>query len=95
MKKTVPQKPVLTPADLTTLINTMKVVFPTRDEVREIVKEEIKFLPTKDEFFTRMDKLSGEIQKVRDEQTVHAGAQRDINDRFDRIDTHLHISTAD
>lgn len=58
MTKTRAKKSLLSPADVTTLINTMKVVFPTRDEVREIVREEIKFLPTKDEFFTRMDALS-------------------------------------
>lgn len=98
MKKTVPQKSVLIPADLTALINKMKVVFPTRDEVEKIVDEKldakIKLLPTKDEFFTRMDKLSGEIQKVRDEQVVHAGDHSRITDRFELIDKHLGISTA-
>lgn len=65
------------------------------DALKKELTAKIDMLPTKDEFFTRMDKLSGEIKKVREEQIVHAGAHSDINDRFDRIDTHLHISTAD
>ncbi len=97
MTKTRVKKSVLSPTDVTTLIHTMKVVFPTRDEVEKIVEEKldakIKLLPTKDEFFTRMDALSGEIKAVRQEQTIHADEHRKINDRFDRIDGHLHIST--
>ncbi len=61
--------------------------------VKDVVKEETRLLPTKDEFFSRMDKLSGEIQKVREERTVHTGDYRRITDRFHRIDRHLHIST--
>lgn len=95
MKKKTAPKPILTPADLTALINKMKFVFPTREEVEEIVEEKIKFLPTKDEFFTRMDKLSTEIQAVRDEQAAHALDHSRINDRFDRIDLHLGITTAE
>ncbi len=92
------KKSLLDPAFITPLINTMKVIFPTRDEVRTIVMEEldekIKLLPTKDEFFTRMDKLSGELLAMRQEFTLHSGQHDEITDRFDRLDKHLGISTA-
>ena len=57
-KKFTPKPSVLTLADITALVNRMKLEFTTQEEVREIVKEEIKFLPTKDDFYTRMDALS-------------------------------------
>lgn len=98
MKKKKQPKAILTPADLTALINKMKVVFPTRDEVGKIVEDKLndklRFIPTTDLFLTRMDKLSAEIQKIREEQIVHSDTHRQINDRFDRIDRHLSIVTA-
>lgn len=62
----------------------------------DLVTEVKKALSEKlDAIDTKLDKFVGEIQKRRDEQDVHAGDHRRITDRFDRIDTHLHISTAD
>lgn len=43
---------------------------------------------------TKLDTFVGEIQKRRDEQDIHAGDHRRITDRFEKIDRHLHISTA-
>lgn len=42
-----------------------------REEIRKIVKEEIKHLPSKDHFDKRMDELTHEVQTMRDEQTLH------------------------
>ena len=88
------KKSILSSIDIASLINAMQLVFPTRDEVRTMIKEETKYLPPKDDFYTRMDKLSGEIQKVRDEQALHAGQHASMHDRFARIDKHLGVSTA-
>jgi len=79
------QKPTLNPADVSLLIGAMKVVFPTRDEVKEIVKMEIKFLPTKEEFFARMDKLSGEYKKIDEAETPHGGK---ISEHSDQLEKH-------
>ncbi len=99
MKKKTAAKPILTPADMTALINKMKVVFPTREEVEHIVDDKLdkklRFIPTTDLFLTRMDKLSAEIQAVRDEQAAHVMDHSRINDRFDRIDLHLGITTTE
>ena len=47
------------------------------EEIRQIVKEEveeqIKYLPTKDEFYEKMDEAMGELRAIRDEQTVISG----------------------
>lgn len=88
-------KPNLNPADVDLLIGAMKVVFPTRANVEEIIdeklKEKIKLLPTKEEFFGRMDKLSGEIKAVRDEQSLHQGQHDQIDKRLDRAEKELHL----
>lgn len=89
-------KPTLNPADVTLLMGAMKVVFPTRDDVEKIVDEKldekIKFLPTKDEFFSRMDTLSGEIKKVREEQTLHLGQHDQVDARLVRVEKKLNLS---
>lgn len=47
------------------------------EEIRQIVKEEVeeqvKYLPTKDEFYEKMDEAMGELRAIRDEQTVISG----------------------
>ena len=44
------------------------------DQIEElthgVVKEEIKNLPTKKEFFSKMDEVVGELKTVREEQTT-------------------------
>lgn len=76
------------------LLKLQKMISDTFDEkLKQFYEEHIKYLPTKDEFFTRMDKLSGEIQAVRESQELHQGQHTDIADRFERIDKHLGIST--
>lgn len=81
-KKTSPKPSVLTPADLSALVNTMKVVFPTREDVETIVEKKldakIKNIPTKNDFFTRMDMLTKEIKDAREELAAHSVS----HDRF-------------
>ncbi len=90
MKKTAKKlKPTLNPADVSLLIGAMKVVFPTREEVREIVKVEIKHLPTKEKFFARMDKLSGEYQKIDEAETLHAGKLSEHSDQLEKHDQRI------
>lgn len=45
---------------------TVKDLDEIKKLARDIVKEEIKFLPTKDEFSDRMDKLMGEVKAMRE-----------------------------
>lgn len=41
--------------------------------INEIFDEKIKFLPTKNEFAKRMDEVMGELQAIRQEQTLMSG----------------------
>ncbi len=59
-------------------------------EIRQIFKEEFdeqyekrfKFLPTKDEFFNRMDALSKEIKDARDELAAHTTSHTRIDSKL-------------
>ena len=100
MKKT---RSLLKPADAALLIKSMKTIFPTRDELENVLdelektiderlEEKIRFLPTKDDFFTRMDQLSGEIQTVREEQTLHLRQHEVVDERLERVEKKLRLS---
>ena len=81
MKKT---KSVFTLADINWLIDSMKLVFPTRDEtVNKIDAMNIK-----------LDKFIGDIQAKRVEQTLHLGKHEEIEERVSKIEKHLHFPVA-
>ncbi len=68
----------------------------TQKDIEEIERildkkfdEKFKFLPTKDEFFDRMDKLSGEIKAMREESTIHTGSHSHITDQLENHDQRL------
>ena len=88
-----PQKTILSPIDVAALISAMKIVFPTIEQVSALVSEKldekIKYIPTKEEFFSRMDKLSKEIQDARDELTLHTGSHDDLTDKNENLDSRL------
>ncbi len=88
----------LNPDDIASLINAMKVVFPTLPEVSKLIdeklEEKIKLLPTRDEFFTQMLELLGEVKSMREAQELHSGDHARINDRLDSHDKYHNISTA-
>jgi len=51
--------------------------------------QKIKFLPTKDHFDKRIDELMGEVQTMREEQTLHQGQHDEITEHLDRLDKHV------
>ncbi len=86
---------MLTSDDKNTIVRLVTdIVKVDSDALRKELTAKIDTLPTKEYFSKRMDELSGEIKKVREEQIIHAGDHSQINDRFDQIDKHLGISTA-
>ncbi len=62
-----------------------------KDHIDRQFSKAFRLLPTKQEFFTRMDKLSGEIQKVRVEQTIHSGVHDRNDNRLSRVEKKLNL----
>lgn len=62
----------------------------SREETKRIVSEKLdektKFLPTKYEFYQKMDKVIGELKAVRESQEMHAGDHARISDRLDKLE---------
>ncbi len=69
------------------------------DQIEEVVGEKIeertRNLPTKDEFFTKMDEVVGELKGLRDEVTSVNHQYERTNKRVDKINKHLGISTTE
>lgn len=59
--------------------------------VRVVVREETKNLPTKDEFFSKMDELMTEVKKIMEEQQIQAHQIARHSDRLDRVENHLKL----
>lgn len=53
------------------------------DEIQQLIKEEIKFLPTKDEFYTKMDEVMGELKTIREQQDVITGKNSEITETLE------------
>ncbi|OGG14292.1 hypothetical protein A2773_06770 [Candidatus Gottesmanbacteria bacterium RIFCSPHIGHO2_01_FULL_39_10] len=51
----------------------------------EKLDEKIKFLPTKDDFYEKMDQVMGELKTVRESQELHAGQHAEIRDEIDKL----------
>ena len=67
--------------------NIKGLVKATIDEDETLVrKDDIKHLPTKDEFFDREDKLMGELKNIREEITMLSDINRKVNDNEERIE---------
>jgi len=53
------------------------------DDIQKIVKEEIKHLPSKDDFFGKMDEVMGELKTIREEITLLGGRQSENSDQLE------------
>jgi len=53
---------------------------------KQVVKEEIKHLPSKDEFFGKMDEMMGELKAMREEDEVQAAKLSDHEDRISALE---------
>lgn len=73
----------------------------TQDDVKEIeriveekVGEKTKLLPTKDQFFQRMDELSGLMKKIDEKLDLHDGQHVRIDEDLNVIKKKLNTSTS-
>jgi len=54
--------------------------------IEEKLEEKIRLLPTKDEFFSKMDELMGELSAIRDEQTIISHQVSDHEERLSGLE---------
>ncbi len=63
------------------------------DEIEQLiettVKEEIKHLPTKDEFYIKMDEVMGELETIREEQTLIGSKLQEHSDILKSHETRI------
>lgn len=53
------------------------------EKLEEKFKEKLKFLPTKDEFYRKMDEVMGELKAIRDEMAIVTGRVAIHTDQLD------------
>ncbi len=64
------------------------------DEKFDNLEQKIDHLPTKEEFYSKMDEVVGELQKLREEVVFTNHHYEKTNKRVDIIDKHLGIDTS-
>ena len=79
----------LTNTDLKNIKNLMEITFDEKlDDACEsslATKDDIQHLPTKDEFYGKMDEVMGELKAIREEQGILSGLNEKVNEHEDRI----------
>jgi hypothetical protein len=80
--------------DFKALKDLMQVTIEEAIETKELVtKEDVNHLPTKDDFYTKMDEVMGELKTIREEQALQSQHLSDHDDRLEKIEDHLGISS--
>lgn len=75
------------------LLKLQKMIAETIDEkLKQFYEDHIKYLPTKEEHFKRMDTLSGEVKAMREAQELHSGDHSRLSDRLETVEKHLRIA---
>ena len=64
----------------------------TIDEKELVSKNNISHLPTKDEFYVKMDEVMGELKTIREEQVVQSHQLSDHGDRIEKIEVNANLS---
>ena len=77
--------------DLKAIKELMEVTIEEAIEKSLVTKEDISHLPTKDEFYEKMDEVMGELKAVREEQTVLSHRVSNHEDRMHKIEDALDL----
>lgn len=68
------------------------------DEIEKLVDEKIeertKNLPTKDDFFNKMDEIMGELKAIRENTTVLSGRVANHEDRIAKLEKKIATAIA-
>ena len=79
--------------DLKAIKDLMQVTIEEAIETKLVTKKEMSHLPTKDEFYTKMDEVVGELKTVREEQPLQSDKLSEHEDRIQKIESHLGMSS--
>jgi hypothetical protein len=79
--------------DLKAIKNLMEVTIDEAVEEKLVTKDDISHLPTKDEFYGKMDEVMGELKTIREEQAIQGHQLSNHSDRIEKIESHLGISS--
>jgi hypothetical protein len=80
--------------DLKAIKDLMQVTIEDANETKGLVtKEDVSHLPTKDDFYTKMDEVVGELKTIREEQALQSQHLSDHDDRIEKIESHLDINS--
>lgn len=63
------------------------------NDFKQEINERINLLPTKDEFFNKMDQVMGELKTIYEEQTVISGQLPDHKNRITALEQKAGIKT--
>lgn len=76
----------------------MTLTIKDLDEIEKIVDQEIdertSNLPTKDEFYEKMDQVIGELKAIRENTDTQSHQISNHEDRLERIEEKLQITSA-
>ena len=85
---------VLDANDLKAIKDLMEVTVEEAIEKKGVLtKDCIGNLPTKDEFYTKMDEVRGELKAMREEVAIQTHQVADHDDRLEKIENHVGISS--
>ena len=79
--------------DLKALKKLMAITIDEAIEEKLVTKDDISHLPTKDDFYTKMDEVMGELKTIREEQAVQSQHLSDHDDKIEKIESHLGMSS--
>lgn len=77
--------------DLKAIKGLIEVTF--EEKLGEKLDEKLSYLPTKDEFYTKMDGVLTELKAIREEQPLQSNRLSEHEDRIEKIESHLGISS--
>jgi hypothetical protein len=60
-------------------------------ETKLVTKDHISHLPTKDDFYEKMDEVVGELKAIREEHTIVTHQVSNHEDRIEKIEKKLQI----
>jgi hypothetical protein len=73
--------------DVKKITGVFKMVFEQQvGELGLVTKEDIKHLPSKEEYFKREDEMMTELKAIREEITVQSGQLSDHSDRIENLE---------